>query len=527
MMIASLKQLLQAEIFTDAKVLAGENGLNNKVTSINVLDAPDGYGFMKPGTLVVTNAYDWLEDEEDQSNLVLRLKENNVAGMGMMLRYLGGNISKRMKNVADQHDFPIIALDDKLIYNDLINFFNESVYVSQLDQFLTKDQIQKQLIDCYQDNFYPCILEKFHKYVNKGIYARFEGEDYLFGNGKNIASMIDNIKNEMIRDKERHEVPMGFDCIRSEMEIAGEKELVLNYAHRGWEENWFKLFLEKGSKLSSNEYWIIKQICSLIDAEIKRKTALSLKKKEQNISRLLTSQFGSYEDAQSIINEDGLILPPSASVLTINRRLTMEEIQALHALASTDAISSRPSSFVGGNYGQNFILLLPEQDIDNDTTEKMVQELVESMPSLKDISVGQGDVIEFMSIKESMAQSLQALFWAKKMKKSNYMAYGTLGFMTLIKEEDFNIEAEAFSRKYLEPLKQYDIKKEGELIKTLSVLIKNNWYSNQAAKILYVHHNTVKYRIEKIEKILDIDLNQHSNRLNVMIAIELYELYDF
>ena len=95
-----------------------------------------------------------------------------------------------------------------------------------------------------------------------------------------------------------------------------------------------------------------------------------------------------------------------------------------------------------------------------------------------------------------------------------------------IKEGEFNSATELYSKKYLEPLKLYDAKKDGELIKTLSVIIKNNWYSNQAAKILYVHHNTVKYRIEKIEKLLGLDLNQHRNRLNITIAIELYEMFD-
>ncbi len=524
-MIVSLKQLLKAEIFAGSRMLAGEKGLTNKVTSINVLDAPDGYGFMQPGTLVVTNAYEWLEDEEEQSNLVLRLKENNVAGMGMMLRYLGGNISEKMKKMADQLDFPIIALDDKLIYYDLINFFNESIYVMKLDQFLTKDQIQKELIDCYQGEFFPCILEKVHKFLNTGIYARFEGEDYSFGNGDFLATLDKETETTNINDKERLNSHNGFDRTWYDVEVSGDRVRVLDFVYRGWDENWLQLLLEHELKLSSNEYWIIDQTCSLIDAEIKRATALSLKKKEQNINRLLISQFSSYKEAQSIIGEEGLELSPVVAVLTVSRRLTLGEIQALQAAISNACKTNLQKNLIGGNYGQNFILLLPELINGKITYENLVRERTIVQPTLKDIRIGQGSFVDILSIKESLAQSFQALFWAKKLKESKYMAHEDLGFLTLIKEGEFKSATELYSRKYLEPLKQYDAKKDGELIKTLSVIIKNNWYSNQAAKILYVHHNTVKYRMEKIEKSLDIDLNQHRNRLNVSIAIELYEMF--
>jgi purine catabolism regulator len=41
---------------------------------------------------------------------------------------------------------------------------------------------------------------------------------------------------------------------------------------------------------------------------------------------------------------------------------------------------------------------------------------------------------------------------------------------------------------------------------------------------MYLHINTVQYRINKIEEILGVDLDEQEARLNLSIALKIYPL---
>ena len=63
------------------------------------------------------------------------------------------------------------------------------------------------------------------------------------------------------------------------------------------------------------------------------------------------------------------------------------------------------------------------------------------------------------------------------------------------------------------------------LLQTLEALIINDWQMRQAAAFLHVHYNTLKYRIKKLEEILEINgLQEGKQRFEVTLAFMLYRL---
>lgn len=59
------------------------------------------------------------------------------------------------------------------------------------------------------------------------------------------------------------------------------------------------------------------------------------------------------------------------------------------------------------------------------------------------------------------------------------------------------------------------------LIKTLSTYIKNNAQKQKTSEELYLHRNTVSYRLKKIEGILNVDLTNVETLSRLAVAIEL------
>lgn len=60
-----------------------------------------------------------------------------------------------------------------------------------------------------------------------------------------------------------------------------------------------------------------------------------------------------------------------------------------------------------------------------------------------------------------------------------------------------------------------------DLRDTLDVYLQNQSEITQTAKDLFIHRNTVKYRINRCEEILDVDLNSPEDSLNLRLALNL------
>jgi DNA-binding PucR family transcriptional regulator len=61
-------------------------------------------------------------------------------------------------------------------------------------------------------------------------------------------------------------------------------------------------------------------------------------------------------------------------------------------------------------------------------------------------------------------------------------------------------------------------------IETLEAFFHHNGDVNQTAKQLYVHANTLRKRLKKIESILNIDLTQYDDILNISVALKIMKM---
>jgi purine catabolism regulator len=48
---------LKLPMFEDFKLLAGESGITNQITGVNILDNPKATDWLSPGELIVTSGY--------------------------------------------------------------------------------------------------------------------------------------------------------------------------------------------------------------------------------------------------------------------------------------------------------------------------------------------------------------------------------------------------------------------------------------------------------------------------------------
>ncbi|NMA14390.1 MAG: hypothetical protein GX930_04025 [Clostridia bacterium] len=101
--------------------------------------------------------------------------------------------------------------------------------------------------------------------------------------------------------------------------------------------------------------------------------------------------------------------------------------------------------------------------------------------------------------------------------------FSDLGIFTPLFSQELEI-VKMFCRNTLEPLFDHDTKNESSLLPTLSELVNSNFNLKETAKNLFIHVNTLYYRIKKIEQLLNVDLSLMSTRVNLSTALKSWSL---
>ena len=96
-----------------------------------------------------------------------------------------------------------------------------------------------------------------------------------------------------------------------------------------------------------------------------------------------------------------------------------------------------------------------------------------------------------------------------------------------IEKVAYNIEGlpllKSLDNELLQPIIEYDRKKDGDLLKTLNSSLTHFFNIKAIAEELFIHPNTVRYRLGQIKELLNMDINESSNFALLVLALKLYE----
>lgn len=104
--------------------------------------------------------------------------------------------------------------------------------------------------------------------------------------------------------------------------------------------------------------------------------------------------------------------------------------------------------------------------------------------------------------------------------------YNSMGINSLLFHIDSVKSMEEFCKKTITPLYEYDANNKSNLVEVLECYMKNNGSVQDTAKELFVHRNTINYKIKKIETLLNVDIGQFEVRNELALGLKLSKLID-
>lgn len=551
-----------AEPLRRSRVIAGERGLDNVVQSVNVMEVPDILEWVHPGELLVTTMYPLRDDVAAIQTLIPRLAEKGLAGLAVNpLTYLN-QFPQCMIDAANALGFPLIELPDKVSFVDIIQPLTSRILALQADELVQSAKIHRQFLDLVLGGGgFADIAQGMAQLVKRPIsivdrFRRVLGNAFVIGQAQAHKRFINEAegRDSYLSDEYAPELLAQLPGSEAKlMAVAGPEgriEHVVCPVKVG--------SLALGEIIAWGPFTHPQQSIDLIAIE-QGATVVALKMMEERSIRgveqrfrneilegLLSDQPSAHERAIYLSRELGYRLAPpfalilvgsdlpSATLLTKAERIDKSNIDTSLYLA-TRYIRAIRSETVFWYEGPRLVIFFPLQAAEVARAKPfLVQELsricqriaAENDPYTVSMGVSShaSEVVQFRQAYTCAKQALQAGQWLQEHARGVVTHYEDLGIFRIVSLAESPASIERFCEDTIGPLLAYDRQHGTELVKTLRVFLEQHCNAAKAARALYLHYNTLRYRLDRIEEILGNVFDHPQQRLSLEVALQIHAL---
>ena len=131
----------------------------------------------------------------------------------------------------------------------------------------------------------------------------------------------------------------------------------------------------------------------------------------------------------------------------------------------------------------------------------------------------------YTHLSSAHAEAFHTIRIAKKLGRHVVFTQELIFELAILRGTD-NSYLKSFVQETLGVLEEYDRRNNGNLMETLQELVNHMGVRTQTAKALYLHRNTLLYRIQRIKSLTGLDLSQSEDLYKVGIALLIRSLLD-
>jgi Regulator of polyketide synthase expression len=540
-----LADLLKLPVLSKAQAIAGADGLSNReVLSVNIMDAPDIVTFLKKGDLLLTNGYLLKDRPEKFAAFIAGMHRKGCAGLAIKTRRFSLSIPRDALEEADKLGFPILELS--MIEATLGDLFQQTTGI---------------LLDNKNEELHYALTvhKQFADMVVQG-----EGLSTIIGKLAALLQspvlLLDDKRRQLAASPhfdhpELNELPsQAAEAAASlPMELASHAALCFPHARPAelrhadvipihtFRREGHLLAFHGGRTRPGPELLAFEQAAHVIGLELAKKHAVkerSRRYKNDFFSDLIEGYVSTEQEALHRGAKYGLRAGrPAILVLakedgaerkggsrTAEERLSAERDRHYEVVKQALSLLEEPFVLFSKN---DLIGALFFHDPENWNEATFLKRLEEAARLIDDregigFSFGVGNPIaSALDLGLSYREALQALASGRRMHRKRFaQLYRTMDFGRLLRMLPY----EEMERYYLEAFK--DLLGRGghdraELIRTLKAYYDNHCNLVDTAKALYVHRNTVVYRLEKCEKLTGRSLKDAEAAFGFQVAFAI------
>ncbi|MET1032215.1 PucR family transcriptional regulator [Domibacillus tundrae] len=533
-----LKTLLAQPPFHDIKLAAGERGVLNDITNVTMMDAPDILPYLKPNDLLVTTGYHVKDEPDELVRLIGQMAQKNCAALFIKTKRFFGQLPSEAVLLADDLGFPIVEIPENWSLGETVN--------QMLNIILDKRTSElRGAIDTHK-------LFSGHIMSGKGLNVLLANLTELTGHSAFLCTAYfspiagDDSLAEVLSPFKKWASQHGSFLSPSSTftafsTLSPKKDYTLFpvYTH----EKKAALLLLEGPIYPTEHVKLltIEQALNVISFELLKEDAVkqfTRRIRNEFFSNFLDDAFSSEEEAvsrakefdlplkQKYICAAGRIDAPEEEWSYYTNQKELDEIyyffeKELHTMDVPCHLFTK---------GETLILLLKVPDHVKDThsfTASFLKKLQTRMSREHKMTMSFG----VSHLCSSLLFVRQGYKEARDALKTNRLSSGPSSvhfhrtkdvseLLRLLPAKDLT----QFYKHTVQQLKLGNLEEEKSLLDTLFVYMESHCHISETAKRLFVHRNTVVYRLEKCEELLGTSLKDPDFSLQIRLALRIKHL---
>ncbi|MGP4115548.1 PucR family transcriptional regulator [Levilactobacillus zymae] len=538
--MSSLNDLLKLPRFSDLEVLSTHRDLDRPVESVEITETPDVAGFIPENVIILTTAMTFKDDQQKLKPFLASLVPKKVAALGIKVGRFIEDIDPEVVAYATELNLPLIKIPSTQPLGGLLYRMQSYLWDTKTEQLTYALDIQKKFSSLLMhDVSNGRFIAELGKIINAPVillnpWHKVIGNSQYFSGSSYPASFY----AEQLSAKHYRRISEGKTNLVIN-NINGEKLQVLGYPVNVIDNFPYYLLILRPEQIPYpiSEFAIEQAVLTLM-------FILYKDHKVQDFFDLLKSDFLSQlVEAKSLQTEEHrnwVDLGSNYGLVQSNHYRIALVYCVPDEQSQNQVFYRKDESQIANNWMQdqlplkirdvvvfkvknsNDIALLfqsEEPDLEK-TLTNLVKELEDALGIRLSFSFGNAcETID--DISNSYIEAKSALTEIKQRTEIETINYyrpkGLIGLFEGTDEEDIHY----FCEKILGELAYPEDTATVDLRKTLQYYLDYNCEITKTANTLYLHRNTIKYRIKQCEKILGVSVKQPQNSLNLRLALEL------
>jgi purine catabolism regulator len=536
----NVSDIFSQPIFSGFRLIAGDDGSDREIRNINMMDAPDIIDYLKPGDWLVTSGYHLKNNTEFFKKLVQQMAGKGCAALGIKTKRFIDDIPDEVIRIANQLSFPLIFIPNSIPLVDIVNQTLTLILHARTQELQFAIDTHQQfsshimngegivrLLNSLSDLIgYPAaLLDNYFKPIAvTGQETDGSGQERfapLKQVGSSLAQMSSSYSAFCLR--ESHQAYTLFPLYTYKT----KRHFLIIAGHIPMEERIVVLTIEQAANVLAFEL--------MKDEALKQSER---KIRDAYLSKLVGGEFTSKE---AIINRAREFdMSHEQKMIAVVGKLDLDDSRISFTKFRTK--TNEVSEFIEGEmenlpfHGYFFVkdsfcicLFDVGEGWSNDSRQlipylRHAQERVEQYFS-ETISFGISNVhVDLSDLPRAYQSAVDALQAGLRSGRRKFIQiYQSKGFSDLLRMVPMD-DLNKLYRETFQGLAFPEKEEDEELFRTLIVFFESNCQISETAKKLFIHRNTVIYRIDKCEQILGKDLKDPEAGFLIRFAFRLKSL---
>ncbi len=543
-MTITVKDALQIGGLLKAKVLAGSNGLDNEIQTVDIIDVPDAAIWFRRDSLLSTTFYALKDNINAQLQMLEDIKACGGAGLIIFSpeRYIS-HIDKRLIQKADELNLPLLQMPDCSYIDVIVPVMSQIIdhkvhaleYAQEVHSMMTdivlKGKGLQELLTSLTGLIQKPVLMADTNLLLIGA-ASPPGEEPtapLLKQWQDVGRRLplsdfypSGLLNELVHEKKPAYYQHG----------SAETDYLDFFFPVVAGDNFYGALIipDLDTELDKAKTVAMEAGAMAIALDILKKNAIREAERKNELDFFNELLLGNIKNRENIISQSKqfgldasgcyyviLVELNKESIYYCNKNsngleLNKEELEKkLFRLLHYALEKESAEGIVVEALGSLVILVRIPEKADDEAArvygsellfkiKKTVGTRMENVP----VYMAAGDYCaDIERISSGYMEAWETIDLGKKLFSGDFaLTYSDMAPYHLVKRFLPNTENPNLYNNTYEPLIQYDREKSGELVRTLETYIESNFSRTRTADKMHLHRNSLNYRLQKIEELL-------------------------